>query len=79
MMNEECRMNGELDYELPWSGEGASAAASLPESVSIVRDWPGTRYQPAAHEPRSMVRQRSEQNGRKGLPSHVTGRRQIGQ
>jgi hypothetical protein len=66
-------------YESLESGEGEAASVLSSGSVSIARDWPGTRYQPAAQEPRSMVRQRSEQKGRKGLFSQVTGWRQIGQ
>ncbi len=66
-----------------WSGRRKLSKgysdSELSGSVSIVRDWPGMRYQPAAQEPKSIVWQRSEQNGRKAFPSHVTGWRQTGQ
>lgn len=40
---------------------------------------PGMRYPSDAHVPRSMVLHRSEQNGRKGFPSHAAFFLQIGQ
>jgi hypothetical protein len=39
----------------------------------------GTEYSPATHAPRSIILQRSEQNGRWGFPSHSTSFLQIGQ
>ena len=39
----------------------------------------GTLYSSLAHAPRSIILQRSEQNGRNGLSVHVEGLRQRGQ
>ena len=56
-----------------------SRSATGSAGSSMRRVGPGTRYSSAAHVPRSVSWQRSEQNGRQGLPFQSVGRRQSGQ
>jgi hypothetical protein len=66
------RSAGGLVHSGSWFEEVDSGGVSA-------RFWPGIRYCPDAHRPRSISLHRSEQKGRAGLSCQVTGILQIGQ
>lgn len=58
------------------SSDGVVDASASGRSTET--DFPGTRYSSFTQRPRSIILQRSEQNGRKGLSLNSTGLPQVG-